>query len=69
MKRCGNFPHLFLCLFSELAAVNFSPLHAKDSGCFPLSDLKEVFPADLTECFPLPYNISLTLKNLKERNR
>lgn len=34
-----------------------------------LNELKEVLPTDLTEYFPLLYNIGLTLKKLKERNK
>ena len=47
----------------------FAPLRSKASAVGALSNLKEAFPADLTEYFPLSYNVDLTLKKIKERNR
>ncbi len=65
-----NFSASFFSVFSAFwRTLIFSPLPAKDSGLCLLRDLKEAFPVDLTECFPLSHNIGLTLKNLKEKNR
>lgn len=58
-----------MCLFSHPQDINLRLFDLKASRPLPLTFLKKVFPPDLTECFPLSYNIGLTLKNLKERNK
>lgn len=61
---------IFFCASSVSARpLTLRLFDFKASRPLTLNFLKKGFSSDLTECFPLSYNIGLTLKNLKERNK